>query len=257
MKIMQLIALSLLLVSADVFAKTVLITGSNRGIGLELARQYGEAGWDVIATTRKPKKSDDLQKLSKQFSNIKIEKLDVTNVDQIGALAKKYEGKPIDVLINNAGVMGDYDKQKMGQFDYGELDWVIDVNTKGPLRMAMAFKDNVEASEEKKIVILASALGSVTMAPFIRDMYWYKISKVGMSVAMASLQVDLKKAGSDITVLRLGPGMVKTDMLKESGSYDRGIPASEAVAGMREVIEKATPNMAKKTYNYDGKPVPN
>lgn len=257
MKFTQLMLLSLLLVSADLLAKTVLITGSNRGIGLEFAKQYAEEGWDVIATTRKPNKADDLQALAKQFPNLKIEKLDVTKEKQIADLAKKYKGKPIDVLINNAGVLGDYEKQKLGQFDYDELDWVISVNTKGPLRMAEAFRENVEASEEKKIVILASALGSVTMAPFIRDMYWYKISKVGMSVAMASLQVDLKKAGSEITVLRLGPGMVQTDMLKESGSYDRGIPSKDSVAGMRSVIEKATQNMAKKTYNYDGKPVPN
>jgi NAD(P)-dependent dehydrogenase (short-subunit alcohol dehydrogenase family) len=129
------------------------------------------------------------------------------------------------------------------------------VNTKGPLRMSSAFLDNVKASEQKKIVVLASALGSITMGPNIRDMYWYKISKAGMSMAMASLQKDLKSEG--ITVLRLGPGMVNTDLLAESGAGGKGIEPPKSVAGMMAVIAIADPKMGKKSYNYDGKKIPN
>ena len=236
-------------------ASTVLVTGSNRGIGFEFVKQYAEQGWTVIATARKPAKAAELHALAKQHAGIKIEQLDVTDVDSIAALAKKYKGQPIDLLINNAGVLGNYQKQKLGQFDYDELDWVIDVNTKGPLRVSTAFLDNVIASEQKKIVVLASALGSVTMGPNIRDMYWYKISKAGMSIAMASMQKDLKDKG--VTVLRLGPGMVNTDLLAASGAGGKGIEAPASVAGMREVIAKADPKMARKVYNYDGGRVPN
>ena len=234
---------------------TVLITGSNRGIGLEFVRQYAAKGWNVIATTRNPINDLELKALAEANSNINIERLDVTSEKDLAALTARYQGIPIDVLINNAGVLGDYEKQKAGNFDFSELDWVLDVNLKGPLRVSSAFMDNVAASEQKKIVTLASALGSVTMGPFIRDMYWYKASKAAMSITMASLNKDMEAQG--ITVLRLGPGMVKTDMLEEAGAYDSGIPPEVAIAGMIEVIEKADPKMAKKVWNYDGKPVPN
>ncbi|WP_159931241.1 SDR family oxidoreductase [Oceanicoccus sp. KOV_DT_Chl] len=244
-----------LLLSIQVQAATVLVTGANRGIGLEFVKQYAAQGWTVIATSRKPAKSNELNALAKANSNIKVERLDVTDVNDIAELAAKYKGQPIDVLINNAGVLGDYEKQKMGQFDYDELDWVINVNVKGPLRVSEAFLENVKASEQKKIVVLASALGSITMGPFISNMYWYKISKVGMSMAMASMQKDLKDDG--ITVLRLGPGMVNTRLLAASGAGGKGIEPPESVAGMRDVIAKANPKMGKKSYNYDGKAIPN
>lgn len=234
---------------------TVLITGSNRGIGFEFVKQYADKGWNVIATSRKPQDDVELQALAAQKPNILIEKLDVTSEQDITALAQRYQGIPIDVLINNAGVLGDYEKQKVGGFEYSELDWVIDVNVKGPLRVSTALLDNVAASEQKKIVTLASALGSITMGPMIRDMYWYKASKAAMSITMASLNKDLADQG--ITVLRLGPGMVKTDLLEAAGAYDSGIPPEQAIAGMIKVIEKADNKMARKSWNYDGRPVPN
>ncbi|WP_085757310.1 SDR family oxidoreductase [Oceanicoccus sagamiensis] len=245
----------LLLLPTQLMADTVLITGANRGIGLEFVKQYAEQGWTVYATTRKPNKSDDLNALAKANNTIKVVQLDVTDVESIAALAKTVGDQPIDVLINNAGVLGDMEKQKMGQFDYDELDWVIDVNTKGPLRVTSALLDNVKASKQKKVVVLASALGSITMGPNISDMYWYKISKAGMSIAMASMQKDLKNDG--VTVLRLGPGMVNTRLLAASGAGGKGIEPPASVAGMISVIETATPKTGKKSYNYDGKKIPN
>ena len=86
-------------------AATVLITGSNRGIGLEFAKEYAERGWTVVATARHPEKAGELRSLAKAHPNVAIEKLDVTDEASIGALAKKYAGQPIDVLINNAGIL--------------------------------------------------------------------------------------------------------------------------------------------------------
>ena len=242
----------LILLSANLsFADTVLITGSNRGIGLEFAKQYAEAGWDVVATARKPKKAEKLNALAKKHPKLKIMKLDVADPGSVAKLAKKLKGQPIDVLINNAGILGDYEKQKLGQFDFDALDKVIEVNTKGPLRVTLALLDNVRASKQKKVVTLASALGSIAIAPRIPEMYWYKISKAGMSVAMASLNAQLGDEG--ITVLRLGPGMVNTRLLAQSGAGGQGIETKESVEGMRAVIEKATPRMALQTQNYNGK----
>ena len=116
---------------------TVLITGSSRGIGYELARQYAERGWGVIATCRTPERATALQLLAQSHSNVVIERLDVTDFTEIDNVAEKYRDVPIDVLINNAGILGDNDKQKFGTFDYSAFDEVMAVNTKGPIRISV------------------------------------------------------------------------------------------------------------------------
>jgi NAD(P)-dependent dehydrogenase (short-subunit alcohol dehydrogenase family) len=88
-------------------APTVLITGTNRGIGLEFTRQYAALGWNVIATCRRPADADELTELAGKYSNITIEQIDVLRHDMIDAVAKKYKKQPIDVLLNNAGFFGD------------------------------------------------------------------------------------------------------------------------------------------------------
>ena len=103
-------ALALGLLSSGAHASTILITGTNRGIGLELVKQYAEKGWDVIATARNPDKADELQALAKKHKKVVVEKLDVSDVKAIETLAAKYKGKPVDILINNAGTLGDVPK---------------------------------------------------------------------------------------------------------------------------------------------------
>ena len=122
---------------------TVLITGSSRGIGLELARVYAERGWNVIATCRTPSKADDLKAIAAQYDNVAIEELDVTDDEEIATLAAKYNGKPIDVLLNNAGIPGDRSRQVFGIFDQDVFDQVMHVNVMGPLKTAVAFMDSV------------------------------------------------------------------------------------------------------------------
>ncbi len=134
----------------DASQPTVLITGSNRGIGLALARNYAISGWNVIATCRSPERADDLKKLIYDYPNISIERLDVTDLDEIESLAKKYEGIAIDVLINNAGILGDIEAQTFGSLDQLSFEKVMAVNAYGPLKVAEAFSDNVALSEQKK-----------------------------------------------------------------------------------------------------------
>jgi NAD(P)-dependent dehydrogenase (short-subunit alcohol dehydrogenase family) len=234
-----------------VSAETVLITGSNRAIGLEFARQYAEKGWNVIATARTPGKADELKKLAASNKNLVIEELDVTDEAEIAALAKKYHGKSIDVLINNAGIMGAASAQKYGQFDYRELDKVMAVNVVGPLRISQAFADHVAASRQKKIVCISSGLGFMKMSQYIPNLYFYKISKAGLNIAIGTLANDLRKR--DIIVFRLGPGMVNTRMLEQSGMGGKGIEPKKSVAGMITMIEKVTPQMTHDVYDYDGK----
>lgn len=244
------------LANADILPgkPTVLITGSNRGIGLEFAKQYAERGWNVIATARKPRKAEDLKKLAKTHSKLVIEQLDVTDVLSISALAKKYHGKPIDVLINNAGILGNTNAQILGQFDYKELDKVMAVNVIGPLRVSQAFADNVAASKQKKIICMSSGLGSMMISQRAPNMYFYKISKAGMNIAMGSLASDFRKR--DIIVFRLAPGMVNTRLLEQAGRGGQGIEPQESVAGMISMIEKVTLEMTKHVYTYNGKKLP-
>ncbi len=238
----------------ETYTPTVLITGSNRGIGLEFARQYAEKGWNVIATARTPGKADELKKLATSNKNLVIEELDVTDEAEIAVLAKKYHGKSIDVLINNAGIMGAASAQKYGQFDYRELDKVMAVNVVGPLRLSQAFADNVAAGRQKKMVCMSSGMGSMMISQYAPGLYFYKISKAGLNIAMGTLAKDLRKR--DIIVFRLALGMVNTRMLEQSGMGGSGIEPKESVAGMITMIEKVTSEMTLEVYVYDGKKLP-
>ena len=138
----------------------MLITGSNRGLGLEVTRQFAERGWNVIATCRQPDQADDLKALASEYDQVLIEKLDVTSDTEVATLAKKYRDQPIDVLLNNAGIYGTLEKQTLGSFDFEELKKVFDINTIGSLRVSQAFLDNVVASQQKKIISLGGGMGT-------------------------------------------------------------------------------------------------
>ena len=186
---------------------TVLITGASRGIGLELARQYAERGWNVIATARKGKEAADLKAIAAAYPNLTIEALDVTNSAQIDQMAAKYKGKPIDILLNNAGISGSADSAKFGQLKYDVYEQVHAVNVLGPLKMAEAFIDNVAASEQKKIISITSTQGSIARST--GGGYFYRSSKAALNMVMRSLALDLKPRG--ITVGLVSPGFVRTD----------------------------------------------
>ena len=123
----------------DQAKSTVLITGSNRGIGLALAENYAQQGWNVIATCRKPNKAVDLISLREEYKNVNIERLDVTSQEQIKELAEKYNGIPIDVLLNNAGILGDVEDQIFGSLNDETFEQVFAVNTLAPLKVSEAF----------------------------------------------------------------------------------------------------------------------
>lgn len=196
--------------SAD--ASTVLITGSSRGIGLELARQYAEKGWQVIATARTPGQATALQEIARRHPKVTLEALDVTNHGQIDALAKKYQGRPIDVLLNNAGISGADEMGTFGHLDFAVYDRVHEVNVIGPLKMAEAFLPNVEASQQKKIINITSTEGSIGSVNTRGGSYFYRSSKAALNMVMRSLAVDLKPKG--ITVGLVSPGFVKDDFTK-------------------------------------------
>lgn len=241
--------------SAAAQPSTVLITGANRGIGLEFARQYAAKGWMVIATTRRPMQADRLQLLARQNDNIVIELLDVTNGEHLSALADKYRGQPIDVLINNAGVSGDFQGsgQAFGTLDYTTVDTFMSVNAIGPLRVTEALYENVKTSRQKKVVAITALLGvhSFKYGGF-DGAYWYKISKAAMNAAMYNLSREAVKDG--VTVALLTPGEVAVEKVENPGPSF--ISPAESIKGMIGVIESLDPEDAGVILRYNGKRYP-
>jgi NAD(P)-dependent dehydrogenase (short-subunit alcohol dehydrogenase family) len=214
---------------------TVLITGSNRGIGLEIARVYATRGWNVIATCRTPDKADDLKAIAAEYENLIIEELDVTDDREIAVLATKFDGQPIDILINNAAISGDRTKQSFGSFDFGIYEQVMRVNVHAPLKMAEAFMGNVGASEQKKFINISSTQGSISATRGDRGLsYFYKSSKSALHMVMHTLSIEMK--GRGITVGLVSPGWVDTNF-GGMPSLPGMITAAESGAAVVSVID--------------------
>ena len=235
-------------------ASTVLVTGTNRGIGLEFVRQYAAQGWTVIATVRNPAAATELAALAAGNPRIRVEKLDVTDVAAIEALAAKYRGQPIDVIINNAGTLGDVPKQKIGGLDQSEFLAVINANTFGALKVSEAFKSNLLVGQTRKVFAMSSGLGSSAQTARRGDFYGYRASKAALNVSFRALAADWR--GEGIMVGIIAPGMVETDLLRASGFPGRGITAEQSVRGMMQVIERMTLESNDKVVNYDGSVIP-
>jgi NAD(P)-dependent dehydrogenase (short-subunit alcohol dehydrogenase family) len=213
---------------------TVLITGASRGIGFELARQYADLGWGVIATCRNPDSAEALQALADSNPNVILEQLDVTDFDEMDELAARYKGVPIDVLINNAGILGGNDRQNFGTFDYTAFDEIMAVNVVGAIRMVELFVDNVAASEQKKIINISSSVGSVAMA--FPGQNFYKASKSALNMSMKVISKELKGSKDpnrkQIVVGLIHPGVVRTEF-----AGDVPIPMIEPEESAAAVIE--------------------
>jgi len=233
---------------------TVLITGSNRGIGLAFAGHYANAGWNVIATARKPDQADELQALSVSNPRVAILQLDVADLARIDELAQELSGVPIDVLINNAAVLGDLDGQQFGSLDFDQFEWTMAVNVFGPMAMAEAFRAHVANSEQKKIITLTSGLGSLTLMSKMQGMTYYRISKAGVNMGMRAIRANLKDAG--IIVALIAPGMVQTQLLEDSGYRGKALTPAASAAGMAEIIAGLTLEDSGTPTNVDGVTIP-
>src|SRR5688572_17051917 len=225
-----------------------LITGANRGLGLEFSRQYLADEWQVIAACRDPKTALELLALADPAQKLRVITMDVTDPDSVRAAAEEVRGNAIDVLINNAGVGGGWD-QTVGNMDYAEWTKVIDVNTMGPLRVLEAFLDHVAASERKLVVTLTSGMGSIADNASGGSIA-YRSSKAGVNMVMRSAAIDLAPRG--ITCVVVNPGWVKTDM----GGPGARLTAQQSVAALRRLIETFGPAHSGKFYNYDGREYP-
>ena len=199
---------------------------------------YADAGWSVIAGCRNPETSDELRQVADMDGHdVAIEHLDVLDHGSIDELAAKYKGRPLDVLINNAGVIGpipireNIERQHFGTIDYDVWEEVIRTNTFGPVKMAEAFVDNIAASEQKKLVSLSSTLGSIAedRIPAIA----YASSKTALNKAMTLLADKLRDKG--IAVALFCPGYVKTRM-----GPDATIEVEDSIKGLTRLIAELT-----------------
>lgn len=221
---------------------TVLITGANRGLGLEFARQYAADGWSVIGAARSPGKADELNALS-----VEVVQLDVTNPASVDALAESLAGRPIDLLINNAGIFPRVNKiEEINLDDYSRT---IAVNTLGPVRVTRALLPNLRLGNRKTIVNITSRLGSIALNDF-GSFYGYRESKAALNMFTKTLAIELHPEG--FTCLTIHPGWVKTDM----GGANASLTPEESIRGMRAVIQKLGPADTGTYWSYSGEKVP-
>jgi NAD(P)-dependent dehydrogenase (short-subunit alcohol dehydrogenase family) len=236
---------------------TVLITGAGRGLGLEFVRQYAADGWTVVATARTPDRHAELGALIKAAAGrIKLHSLDVADHAAIDALAARYDGVPIDVLINNSGTMGQQSfvgqgmqAQRFGSSDYEDWTYTFRVNALAPMKMAEAFVEHVAASAQKKIVTLSSLIASIG-SNNLGGLYAYRSTKAAVNAIMKSMALDLARRG--IIAVPLHPGWAATDL----GGPNAPVRPQHSVAGLRQVIAGLSKEKSGRFWQFDGKELP-
>lgn len=227
--------------------KTILITGANRGIGVEFVKQYSNDGWRVLACCRNPENATKLQSLS-ETTDTQILALDVTDKKQIQSLADKLSNENIDILINNAGYYGG-PNSAFGSVDREDWLKVFQINTLAPLFVAEAFIDHIKRGDEKIIAIISSKVGSISDNAS-GGSYMYRSSKSAVNQVMKSMSIDLNHFG--ISVTSLHPGWVQTDM----GGPNALITVEESVSGLKNVLDTFKKEKTGTFINYDGTVIP-
>ncbi len=218
---------------------TYLVTGANRGIGLEYCRQLKERGDNVIAVCRSM--SDELKDLDVQIET----DIDLTSESSVAQLVKKLDDKSIDVLINNAGIV---ERVSLDDLDFDSIRRQFEVNAVGPLRLTQALLNNLKSGS--KIVLMTSRMGSIDDNTS-GGSYGYRMSKVALSMAGKSLSEDLKSKNIPVAILH--PGLVKTRM---TGFTDSGITTEKSVKGLLARIDELNMENTGTFWHSNGEVLP-
>ena len=227
---------------------TILVTGANRGLGIEFVEQYLNEGNEVIATYRNENSSIDLIEMGNERSNLKLLQLDVSSNKSLNSFAENLGDSPIDIFINNAGVYGPRNSS-FGNVD--EENWIpaIKINAIAPILLTQLIIKNIRSGADKKLIFVTSKMGSIDDNKG-GGAYVYRSSKTALNAVVKSLSVDLENEG--IVVALIHPGWVKTDM----GGPNALIESDTSVRGMTEVISNLDITSTGNFYNYDGSIIP-
>lgn len=229
---------------------TILITGTNRGIGLELTRQYAADGWKVHACCRSPENAHELNRLVQASAGqIQLHVLDVTNALQRESLAAQLKDEPIDILFNSAGVSGDWGEQGFAECKAEPWLDVLHINVVTPMLMAQAFADNIAASELKIIANMSSKMGSVADNTS-GGAYFYRSSKAALNMVNMGLARDL--AAKQVAAVALHPGWVRTDM----GGPNGELSTQESAAFLKKNLAAVTFADSGRFIDLDGSDIP-
>ncbi|HCI88862.1 MAG TPA: short-chain dehydrogenase [Gammaproteobacteria bacterium] len=227
---------------------TVLITGTNRGLGLEFVKHFLGRSDTVIATCRDSSSATELQALAANNENLSLKNLDVSDEQSMAAFATELKDTPIDMFINNAGVYGPRDAN-FGNVGSSEWEQVIRVNAIAPMLLTQLIIGSLRQGTEKKLVYVTSKMGSIEDNKG-GGSYIYRSSKTALNSVVKSLSVDLACEGFSVAVVH--PGWVRTDMGGPNGLID----VQTSVSGMLAVIDGLSPDNAGDFFNYDGNLIP-
>ena len=221
---------------------TILVTGANRGIGLEFVRQYGAEGARVIACCRNPVKSDKLNAVA----GVTVMQLDVADSASVGRLAQGLKGEAIDILINNAGWYGP-DRQSASNPDIEGFVETFRINSAAPLMVSHALKPNLIAGRDKKLIVLTSKMGSISDSS--GGSLAYRASKAALNMIFHGVAKEWARDGIAVAILH--PGWVQTDM----GGPGATITVEESVKGLRTRIAELNPSTSGHFLDYNGREI--
>ncbi len=221
----------------------VLIAGASRGIGLELVRQYAGAGDTVIAGARDLSAAAQLDEFAASADNVRVVQLDIASPESITAASEAVGDQPLDVVMVVGAVLGAM-PQMLDNIDLDAWHAAFDANTIGPMLIARAFKENLAASGDGKLMIVSSQLAASTWP--MGGMYIYSTTKAAVNKVVQILALDWRK--DPITVVVTHPGYVQTDM----GGPNADITAEESASGLRNVMASETKEDSGKFYKWNG-----
>ncbi len=226
---------------------TVLITGANRGIGIELVRIFSENDWTVLACCRKPEEAQALADLASKSSQIEILPLDVSDATSATNLAEMLKDKTVDFLVNNAGIMGG-ERQGATDMDFDAWGEAFRINTMAPLRMVQVLLTNLRRSTSPKIATISSQMGALNRES--AGAYAYRSSKAAVNKVMQTLACEMAMDGFIITLFH--PGWVQTDM----GGSQADITAVESATGLFNKMAALTADDNGRFYKWNGEEHP-
>jgi NAD(P)-dependent dehydrogenase (short-subunit alcohol dehydrogenase family) len=227
--------------------RTVLISGANRGLGLEFVRQYLAAGEKVIAGVRDPARAHELRALPGQ-DRLEIHPLDIADADSLARFRAAIGAQPIDLLIANAGTWGGDRQSRLGDIDWDAWLEAFAVNVLGPVRLAEAFVDNVASGRDRKMVALSSRMGST--ADSSGGTLIYRSSKAALNNAWRNIALQLRDRG--VACFPVHPGWAQTDM----GGAQAPLTPEQAISALRARIDQWSLADSGRFLAGDGRELP-